>query len=50
MALRYRVEQLWVQLEADTVGGMPASQERQLLRGLRNLEANLSSATIGDTM
>lgn len=49
MALRGRVEQLWARLEADTVGDMPASQERQLLRGLHNLEANLLSATIGDT-
>ena len=49
MALRGRVERLWARLEADTVGDMPASQERQLLRGLHNLEANLLSATIGDT-
>jgi hypothetical protein len=28
---------------------MPASHERQLLRGLRKLETNLSSATVGDT-
>jgi DNA-binding MarR family transcriptional regulator len=48
IALRRRVEQLWARLEADTVGDMPASQERQLLRGLRNLETNLSSATMGD--
>jgi DNA-binding MarR family transcriptional regulator len=49
MALRGRVEQLWARLEADTVADMPASQERQLLRGLHNLEANLLSATISDT-
>ena len=49
MALRGRVERLWSQLEADTVGDMPASQERQLLRGLRKLETNLSSAAMGDT-
>ena len=49
MALRGRVERLWARLEADTVGDIPASQERQLLRGLQNLEANLLSATIGDT-
>ena len=49
MALRDRVERLWARLEADTVGDMPASQERQLLRGLQDLEANLLSATIGDT-
>jgi DNA-binding MarR family transcriptional regulator len=46
MALRGRVEQLWARLEADTVGDMPASQERQLLRGLQNLEANLLSASV----
>jgi MarR family transcriptional regulator, organic hydroperoxide resistance regulator len=49
LALRGRVEQLWARLEADTVGDMSASHERQLLRGLRKLEANLLSATIGDT-
>ena len=49
MALRGRVERLWARLEADTVGDMPASQERQLLRGLRKLEVNLLSATTGDT-
>jgi DNA-binding MarR family transcriptional regulator len=49
MALRGRVEQLWARLEADTVGDMSASQERQLLRGLQNLETNLSSATLGGT-
>ena len=49
MALRGRVEQLWSRLEADTVGDMPASQERQLLRGLQNLEANLLAAALGDT-
>jgi DNA-binding MarR family transcriptional regulator len=48
IALRRRVEQLWARLEADTVGDMPASQECQLLRGLWNLETNLSSATMGD--
>jgi DNA-binding MarR family transcriptional regulator len=48
MALRGRVEQLWARLEADTVGDMPASQGRQLLRGLHNLESNLLSAAIGD--
>jgi MarR family transcriptional regulator, organic hydroperoxide resistance regulator len=49
LALRGRVEQLWARLEADTVADMPASQERQLLRGLQNLEANLLSAAIADT-
>jgi DNA-binding MarR family transcriptional regulator len=49
IALRRRVEQVWARLEADTVGDMPASHQRQLLRGLRKLETNLSSATMGDT-
>ena len=49
IALRRRVEQAWARLEADTVGDMPASHQRQLLRGLRKLETNLSSATMGDT-
>jgi DNA-binding MarR family transcriptional regulator len=48
MALRGRIEQLWAELEADTVGDMPAAQRRLLLRGLQGLEANLSSATTGD--
>jgi DNA-binding MarR family transcriptional regulator len=48
MALRGRIEQLWAELEADTVGDMPAAQRRQLLRGLQGLEANLSFATTGD--
>jgi DNA-binding MarR family transcriptional regulator len=49
MALRDRIERLWTDLEADTVGEMTASQQRQLLRGLQYLETNLSSATTGDT-
>jgi MarR family transcriptional regulator, organic hydroperoxide resistance regulator len=49
MALRDRIERLWTELEADTVGAMTASQQRQLLRGLQSLETNLSSATTGDT-
>jgi MarR family transcriptional regulator, organic hydroperoxide resistance regulator len=47
IALRGRIEELWAQLEADTVGDMDAAQRRQLLRGLQRLEANLSSATGG---
>lgn len=43
MALRDRIEQLWAQLEADTVGEMPGSQREQLLRGLECLESNLSA-------
>jgi MarR family transcriptional regulator, organic hydroperoxide resistance regulator len=49
MALRDRIERLWTDLEADTVGEMTTSQQRQLLRGLQYLETNLSSATTGDT-
>jgi hypothetical protein len=45
MALRDRIERLWTELEADTVGDMTAAQQRQLLRGLQRLEANLSSWT-----
>jgi DNA-binding MarR family transcriptional regulator len=48
MALRGRIEQLWAELEADTVGDMPAGQRRELLRGLQGLETNLSSATTDD--
>jgi MarR family transcriptional regulator, organic hydroperoxide resistance regulator len=47
-ALRDRIERLWTELEADTVDDMPASRQRQLLRGLRSLEENLSSATASD--
>jgi MarR family transcriptional regulator, organic hydroperoxide resistance regulator len=43
-ALRRQIERLWAELENDTVGDMPASQQRQLLRGLDNVEKNLSSA------
>jgi len=45
LALRGRIERLWTELEAATVGDMTASQRRQLLRGLQRVEANLSSAT-----
>jgi DNA-binding MarR family transcriptional regulator len=45
MALRDRIERLWTELEADTVGDMTAAQQRQLLRSLQRLEANLSSST-----
>ncbi|MEU6187736.1 MarR family winged helix-turn-helix transcriptional regulator [Nocardia sp. NPDC047038] len=30
-ALRHRVEELWTELEADTVGGMSAAEQQQLL-------------------
>ncbi|MCW2689541.1 MAG: Transcriptional regulator [Mycobacterium sp.] len=49
MALRSRIEELWGELERDTVNDMPAAQRRQVLRGLQSLEANLSAATAGDT-
>jgi MarR family transcriptional regulator, organic hydroperoxide resistance regulator len=49
MALRGQIEQLWTTLEADTVGDMPASQQRQLLRALQHLETNLASTTTDDT-
>ncbi|MFE3260129.1 MarR family winged helix-turn-helix transcriptional regulator [Nocardia sp. NPDC059091] len=44
-ALRSRIEQLWTDLETDTVGDMSTSQQRQLLRALAKLETNLSSTT-----
>jgi DNA-binding MarR family transcriptional regulator len=44
-ALRERIERLWMELEADTVGGMPVSGQRQLVRALQRLEANLLAAT-----
>jgi len=46
MALRDRIERLWTQLEADTVGEMPGPQREQLLRGLECLETNLSAAAV----
>jgi len=45
LALRRRVERLWNELEADTVGEMSDSLRRQLLRGLQQLETSLVSAT-----
>jgi len=45
LALRRRVERLWNELEADTVGEMSDSLRRQLLRGLQHLETSLVSAT-----
>ena len=45
LALRGRIERLWIELESATVGDMTASQRRQLLRGLQHVETNLSSAT-----
>ncbi|WP_429415455.1 MarR family winged helix-turn-helix transcriptional regulator [Nocardia sp. GAS34] len=43
-ALRHRIEQLWTELEADTVGDMNENQQRQLLRLLESVAANLSIA------
>jgi DNA-binding MarR family transcriptional regulator len=45
LALRERFEQLWAELESDTVGEINAAQRRQLLSGLSQLEANLATAT-----
>jgi DNA-binding MarR family transcriptional regulator len=45
LALRSQIERLWADLEAATVGDMTAPQQRQLLRALQGLEANLSVAT-----
>jgi DNA-binding MarR family transcriptional regulator len=47
IALRRRVEQIWNELEAETVGGMTGPQRQQLLLGLQRAEANLASATAG---
>jgi DNA-binding MarR family transcriptional regulator len=45
LELRGRIERLWAELETDTVGELSAFQQRQLLRALRQVEANLTSAT-----
>lgn len=45
LALRGRIERLWTELEAATVGDMTVSQRSQLLRGLQYLETNLAAAT-----
>lgn len=47
MALRERIERLWSQLEVDTVAEMPAWVRAELLRGLEQLEANLTVASSG---
>jgi DNA-binding MarR family transcriptional regulator len=49
IALRDHIERLWSQLEADTVGTMPVAQQRQLQRGLEQLEANLLEASTRGT-
>lgn len=41
-ALRARVEQLWAELEAHTTGDMSPERQRELLRGLTEVEANLA--------
>lgn len=45
LALRGRIERLWTELEAATVGDMTVSQRSQVLRGLQYLETNLAAAT-----
>jgi len=42
-ALRDRVEQLWAELEAATVGTMSEASQSALLRGLLQVESNLAS-------
>lgn len=44
-ALRGRIEELWAELEAQTVGDLSQAQQGQLLLGLQQLEENLSLAT-----
>jgi MarR family transcriptional regulator, organic hydroperoxide resistance regulator len=44
-ALRGRIEELWAELETQTVGDLSPAQLGQLLLGLENLEENLSLAT-----
>jgi len=44
-ALRGRIEELWAELEAQTVGDLSQAQLGQLLLGLQHLEENLSLAT-----
>lgn len=41
LALRHQVENVWAELERQTVGEMTTVQQRALLRGLTTLEANL---------
>jgi MarR family transcriptional regulator, organic hydroperoxide resistance regulator len=41
LVLRERIELLWSRLEADTVGGMSAAEQRTTLRALQCLEDNL---------
>jgi DNA-binding MarR family transcriptional regulator len=48
LALRSRIERLWGELEADSVGDMTDPQRRQLIRGLHRVEVNLASATVDE--
>jgi MarR family transcriptional regulator, organic hydroperoxide resistance regulator len=41
LVLRGRIELLWSRLEADTVGGLSADEQRSALRALQRLEDNL---------
>jgi MarR family transcriptional regulator, organic hydroperoxide resistance regulator len=45
-ALRDRVEQLWAELEAATVGTMSEASQGALLRGLLQVESNLASGDL----
>jgi DNA-binding MarR family transcriptional regulator len=42
LGLRARVEQLWAELEADTVADLSEASRRSLLRGLTHVQANLA--------
>ncbi|MGK5739987.1 MarR family winged helix-turn-helix transcriptional regulator [Micromonospora sp. URMC 103] len=48
LALRSRVEQVWADLERLTVGGMTDEQQRDVLAGMRRMEANLLAASTGE--
>jgi DNA-binding MarR family transcriptional regulator len=45
LALRAQIESIWAELEKDTIGALSASQQRQLIRSLNLLEANLAEAS-----
>jgi DNA-binding MarR family transcriptional regulator len=47
LALRAQIESIWAELEKDTVGALSASQQRELIRLLDVLEANLAEASGG---
>ena len=48
LALRAQIESIWAELEKDTIGALSASQQRQLIRSLNLLEANLAEASGDD--